>query len=173
VARSRARVSAGGDVCRCRADMVGIAPFGASPPSFLRMILSENRTPLFAIMRCCRGRILLAWWCGRTRTRRRAARTIFYFVIAGLDPAIHARPRLAGICRPCLVRRASAWATGSGPVVTNQGQVAREKMCLSRRPIPPAHRGRIAERPVNRGARSARRTSNRPQARARARATRK
>ena len=27
------------------------APFGASPPSFLRMILSENRTPLFGIMR--------------------------------------------------------------------------------------------------------------------------
>ena len=31
--------------------MVGIAPFGASPPFFQRMILPENRAPLFGIMR--------------------------------------------------------------------------------------------------------------------------
>ena len=37
------------------------APFGAPLPCFLRMILSENRTPLFGIMR--RGkRIFVAWW---------------------------------------------------------------------------------------------------------------
>jgi len=56
-ARSRARGSAGSDVCRCRAANGWHAPFGASPPSFLRMILSENRTPLFGIVRCWRRRI--------------------------------------------------------------------------------------------------------------------
>ena len=45
------RSIANGDVCWCCAAHGWHAPFGASPPSFLRMILSENRTPLFGIMR--------------------------------------------------------------------------------------------------------------------------
>jgi NTE family protein len=36
MARSRARISANGDDCGCRAAMVGIAPFGASPPFICR-----------------------------------------------------------------------------------------------------------------------------------------
>src|SRR5215472_1553869 len=50
-------------------------------PSLVRMILSENRTPLFGIMRG-RQSFLCAWWFAKTRVRRRIARTIFIVVIA-------------------------------------------------------------------------------------------
>jgi hypothetical protein len=43
-------VSAGGNVCWCQAAMVGMRLSALRLPS-LRMILSENRTPLFGIMR--------------------------------------------------------------------------------------------------------------------------
>jgi hypothetical protein len=62
---------------------------------FLRMILSENRTPRFGIMR----RRVANLFSVRSRRQARArgvARTIFRVVFAGLDPAIHAGQSLAG-----------------------------------------------------------------------------
>ncbi len=62
-----------GDVWMCGADSGRHAPFGAPPPSLLRMILSENRTPLFGIMRepeaNQRGFVVVV--VGKTRTRWR------------------------------------------------------------------------------------------------------
>jgi hypothetical protein len=63
----------------CAAAMVGIAPFGAPLPLY------------------CRGetfRVVV----GKARAQKGAARAIFYFVIAGLDPAIHAAPSKAESC---------------------------------------------------------------------------
>jgi hypothetical protein len=53
VARSRAQGSLGGNIRRCRADMVGMRLSALRLP-FLRMIVSESRTPLFGIMRMSR-----------------------------------------------------------------------------------------------------------------------
>jgi hypothetical protein len=39
-------------------------------------------------------------------------------VIAGLDPAIHADRNGGQPCRMAFIHRASAWITGSGPVMT-------------------------------------------------------
>jgi len=47
-------------------------------------------------------------------------RMIFHFVIAGLDPAIHAEPPLGKVRRSAFVCQASAWTTGSSPVVTKE-----------------------------------------------------
>jgi hypothetical protein len=46
--------------------------------------------------------------------------SFFPFVIAGLDPAIHAEATLAQCFPPALACGASAWTTGSSPVVTSQ-----------------------------------------------------
>jgi hypothetical protein len=58
--RAAAAQRSDGNVRSRDADMDG-APIGAPPPFFVRMTVSENRTPLFGIMRgrrysCC------AWW---------------------------------------------------------------------------------------------------------------
>jgi hypothetical protein len=63
----------------------------------------------------------------KTRTQC-ASREQFSFVIAGLDPAIHAEEQLAADSRQRLIRRKSAWTTGSSPAVT---QPAAEKMCAA------------------------------------------
>jgi hypothetical protein len=54
---------------------------------FLRMIWSENRTPLFGIMRGG-GDFFLAWWWLAKLGRDCAARTIFHVVIASGSEAI-------------------------------------------------------------------------------------
>jgi hypothetical protein len=41
-----------------------------------------------------------------------------FFVIAGLDPAIHAGAKLDRTYRLDFASRSSAWTTGSSPVVT-------------------------------------------------------
>jgi hypothetical protein len=62
-------------------------------------------------------------WCGHETLRLSAFRFLFlssvfsYFVIAGLDPAIHAAKTLRQISGG-LCSRISAWTTESGPVVT-------------------------------------------------------
>jgi len=53
------------------------------------MIRSENRTPLFGIMRWGEANVVSLLFANLGR-KKRVARTDFYFVIAGLDPAIHA-----------------------------------------------------------------------------------
>jgi hypothetical protein len=68
----------------------------------------------------------LAWRGGRkarTRSRRengfaRHCEGVLRFVIAGLDPAIHAAFWLAESHRTICFRCTSAWTTGSSPVVT-------------------------------------------------------
>jgi hypothetical protein len=52
------KASADGDVCRCCAEMVGMRLSALRLPS-LRMIPSENRTPLFGIMRVAGGESFL------------------------------------------------------------------------------------------------------------------
>jgi hypothetical protein len=58
------------------------------------MISSENRTPLFGIMRFV-WEVLGNRFGKLGREEKRAARTISHAVIAGLDPAIHAEKPLA------------------------------------------------------------------------------
>jgi hypothetical protein len=61
--------------------------------------------------------------CGKNSNanKKRIARTRFHVVTAGLDPAIHAEPTPVKIDRIVIVVLASAWTTGSGPVVTKNG----------------------------------------------------
>jgi hypothetical protein len=94
----------------CAADNGWIASFGAPLPSLF-----------FA-----RAVEFLAWRGGRkarTRSRRengfaRHCEGVLHFVIAGLDPAIHAAFWLAESHRTICFRCTSAWTTGSSPVVT-------------------------------------------------------
>jgi hypothetical protein len=79
------------------------------------MRLSALRSPRLFVRERLKS---LAWWWSQSSDAKRAARTFFYFVIAGLDPAIHAAPRLAESHSHRLIRRISAWTTGSSPVVT-------------------------------------------------------
>ena len=103
---------------------------------------------------------------GKTRAQMRVARTISCVVIAGLDPAIHAAAPLALFAgRWC---GASAWTTGSSPVVTSGWTVhapdasvccaARApSTALTRGPPPPLARGRkVFSASVASGARSSR-----------------
>jgi hypothetical protein len=55
---------------------------------FLRMISSENRTPLFGIMRGSEAIFSVALWWLAKLGRERAARTIFHAVIASVSEAI-------------------------------------------------------------------------------------
>jgi hypothetical protein len=54
------------------------------------MVMSENRTPLFGIMRAGEAIFFVRVVVGKARMQRGIARTLFCFVIAGLNPAIHA-----------------------------------------------------------------------------------
>jgi hypothetical protein len=59
-----------------------LAPFGAPPPFFVRMILSENRTPLFGIMRAgSESKRALSLWRRDSQNSgaERVARTNFFF----------------------------------------------------------------------------------------------
>ena len=56
------------------------APLGAPLPSFLRMILSENRTPLFGIMREEAKNLLRLRGEQSSGAETRVARTDFYFL---------------------------------------------------------------------------------------------
>jgi hypothetical protein len=110
------------------------ALFGAPLPCFLRVILSENRTPLFGVMRWRRIFVVRSWeWLGKTRTQKMRRENELYFVIAGLDSAIHAGATL-GKDSPSFACWTSAWTTGSSlqpgrplragpgcPVVTKKG----------------------------------------------------
>ncbi len=72
LARFRARAQVSGDTSLCGADSGRHAPFGAPLPSLLRMILSENRTPLFGIIREPGANLLR---CLQTSGAERVART--------------------------------------------------------------------------------------------------
>jgi hypothetical protein len=60
-------------------------------------------------------------WCGHETLRLSAFRFLYFFlpfVIAGLDPAIHAATTLRQSFGLAVCNRTSAWTTGSSPVVT-------------------------------------------------------
>ena len=62
--------------CLCCADMDG-APIGAPPPFFVRMISSENRTPLFGIVRG-EASFFVRLVVRKARMQRRIARMILF-----------------------------------------------------------------------------------------------
>jgi hypothetical protein len=81
------------------------------------MRLSALRFPLIAGSESFFDGVVVV---SKARARGRVARTVFRFVIAGLDPAIHGDRWLAQIRRIVLICRTSAWTTGSSPVVTRE-----------------------------------------------------
>jgi hypothetical protein len=86
------------------------------------MRLSALRLPLFVahdLVRkpdtTFRDHAHLSWrrCCGQTSDAVASRERIFIFVIAGLDPAIHAEDRLDRISRWAFQNRDSSWTTGS------------------------------------------------------------